>query len=80
MSVLDDYLIDPKVSLLTKTRIQAQVSCRCRERTIGEGVDGSLRRKSAAMHTAIAENTEKDVSVEIHRHNRQALEYRVLVY
>jgi hypothetical protein len=45
-----------------------------------EGVDGSLRRRSAAMHTAIAENTEKDVSVEIHRHNRQALEYRVLVY
>src|SRR4029077_10504338 len=25
MSVLDDYLVDPKVSLLDKTRIQAQV-------------------------------------------------------
>ena len=25
MSVLDDYLIDPKLSLLDKTRIQAQV-------------------------------------------------------
>jgi hypothetical protein len=25
MSVLDEYLIDPKVSLLNKTRIQAQV-------------------------------------------------------
>ena len=80
MSVLDDYLIDPKVSLLTKTCIQAPVSCRCCERTIGEGVDDSLRRKSTAMHTAIAENTEKDVSVGKHRHNRQALEYRVLVY
>jgi hypothetical protein len=25
MSVLDDYLVDPKLSLLDKTRIQAQV-------------------------------------------------------
>jgi hypothetical protein len=25
MSVLDDYLVDPKMSLLDKTRIQAQV-------------------------------------------------------
>ena len=25
MSVLDDYLVDPKLSLLEKTRIQAQV-------------------------------------------------------
>jgi hypothetical protein len=57
MSVLDEHLIDPKVSLLTKTRIQAQVSCRCCECTIGEGVDGSLRRKWAAMYTTMAENT-----------------------
>jgi hypothetical protein len=53
MSVLDDYLIDPKVSLLTKTRI-------------GTGLVPVLRAKN--------------ISVEIHRHNRQALEYRVLVY
>jgi hypothetical protein len=29
MSALDDYLVDPKLSLLDKTRIQAQVLVRC---------------------------------------------------
>jgi len=29
MSVLDDYLVDPRLSLLDKTRIQAQSWCQC---------------------------------------------------
>jgi hypothetical protein len=29
MNVLDDYMVDPHLSLLDKTRIQAQVLCPC---------------------------------------------------
>src|SRR5436309_6761614 len=85
MTVLDDYLIDPKLSLLNKTRIQAQVllpvlralraelgkekaTAIVREAlrgwsqqlfaAIGAGVEGSPRRKWAALHTAMAEITE----------------------
>ena len=36
MSVLDDYLVDPKLSLRDKTRIQAQVP--------GAGVTSAARR------------------------------------
>jgi hypothetical protein len=80
MGVFDDYLVDPKLSLLDKTRIQAQVlvpvlrALRAelgREKAdaiakealrgwskelfaaIGDRVDGSPRRKWAAMHSAI---------------------------
>jgi hypothetical protein len=80
MGVFDDYLVDPKLSLLDKTRIQAQVlvpvlralrSELGREKAdaivkealrgwskelftaIGDGVDGSPRRKWAAMHSAM---------------------------
>lgn len=104
MSVLDDYLIDPKVSLLDKTRIQAQVlvpvvralraelgkdaadalvkrALRDWSKqlfaTIGDRVEGSARRKWAAMHTAMAENTEHDVSVQMHRKDKEALEFDV---
>jgi len=90
MSVLDDYLVDPKLSLLDKTRIQAQVlvpvlqalrlemgktaadaivkrALRAWSKqlfaAIGEGINGSSRRKWAAMHTAMAESTEQDVTV-----------------
>jgi hypothetical protein len=75
MSVLDDYLVDPRLSLLDKTRIQAQVlvpvlralrSELGREKAnalvrqalrdwskqlfaaVGDGVDGSPRRKWGA--------------------------------
>jgi len=78
MGVLDDYLVDPKLSMLDKTRIQAQVLVQVlralrselgREKAdaivmqalrgwskqpfaaLGGGVDGSPRRKWAAMHT-----------------------------
>jgi predicted ArsR family transcriptional regulator len=104
MSVLDDYLVDPRLSLLEKTRIQAQVLVPLLRalRTelgkdkadtivkqalrdwskqlfalVGESVDGSPRRKWAAMHTAMADITEKDVTVEIRRHDKDALEFDI---
>ena len=44
---------------------------------VGSGVDGSPRRKWAAMHTAMAEITEQDVTVEMLRHDKKALEFDV---
>jgi predicted ArsR family transcriptional regulator len=104
MSILDDYLVDPRLSLLEKTRIQAQVlvpvlqavrSELGKEKAdaivkqalrgwskqlfaaVGDGVDGSPRRKWAAMHTAMAEITEQAVTVEMRRHDKEALEFDV---
>jgi hypothetical protein len=104
MTVLDDYLVDPKLSLLDKTRIQAQVLVPVLQalrselgkakadaivkRTlrgwsqqlfaaVGNGVDGGPRRKWAAMHTAMAEITEGDVTVEMLRHDKEALEFDI---
>lgn len=104
MSVLDDYMVDPALSLLDKTRIQAQVlvpvlkALRAelgKEKAdaivrqalrgwskqlfaaIGGGVEGSPRRKWAAMHTAMAEITEQDVTVAMRRHDKQALEFDI---
>jgi hypothetical protein len=104
MAVFDDYLVDPKLSLLDKTRIQAQVlvpvlrALRAelgREKAdaivrqalrdwsqrlfaaIGEGIDGSPRRKWAAMHTAMAEATEHDITSEMLRKDKEALEFDV---
>jgi hypothetical protein len=104
MGVFDDYLVDPKLSLLDKTRIQAQVlvpvlrALRAelgREKAdaiakealrgwskelfaaIGDRVDGSPRRKWAAMHSAMAEATEHDVTVEMRRHDKEALEFDI---
>ena len=104
MSVLDDYLVDPRLSLLDKTRIQAQVLVpvlRALRAELGKEkadaiikqalrdwskqlfaavadcVDGSPRRKWAAMHTALAEITERAVTVEMHRHDEEALEFDV---
>ena len=104
MSVLDDYMVDPRLSLLDKTRIQAQVlvpMLRALRAELGqekadaiarqalrdwskrlfaavsESVEGSSRRKWAAMHTALAEFTEKEVTVEMRRHDEEALEFDV---
>ena len=104
MSALDDYLVEPKLSLLDKTRIQAQVlvpvlralrSELGKEKAdaivkqalrgwskqlfaaIADGVDGSPRRKWAAMHTAMFESTKQDVTVEMLRHDKDALEFDV---
>jgi predicted ArsR family transcriptional regulator len=104
MSVFDDYLVDSRLSLLGKTRIQAQVlvpvlralrSELGKERAdaivkqalrdwskqlfaaVGDSIDGSPRRKWAAMHTALAEITEQEVTVEMRRHDKEALEFDV---
>jgi len=104
MSVLDDYLVDPRLSLLDKTRIQAQIlvpvlralrSELGKEKAdaivkqalrgwskqvfaaVGDSVDGSPRRKWAAMHTALAEVTEREVTVEMRRQDKEALEFDV---
>jgi len=104
MSVLDDYMVHPGLSLLDKTRIQAQVlvpllqalraelgrakadaivrqALRAWSRqlfvAVGERVDGSPRRKWAAMHAALANVTEREVTVEMRRHDEEALEFDV---
>ena len=104
MGVFDDYLVDPKLSLLDKTRIQAQVLVPVLRAlraelgkatadtivqgalrgwsqqlfaAIGQGVEGSPRRKWAAMHTAMDEATEGDVTVEMRRHDKEALEFDI---
>src|SRR3954453_5095336 len=104
MNVLNDYMVDPRLSLLDKTRIQAQVlvpllrALRAelgKERadaiakdalrdwskqlfaSVGERVDGGPRRKWAAMHTALADVTEREVTMEMIRHDDDALEFDV---
>ena len=80
MSALDEYLVDPKLSLLEKTRVQAQVLVPvlgALRSELGEEKAGSPRRKWAAMHTAMAEITEHDVTVEMRRHDKEALEFDI---
>ena len=104
MSVLDDYLVDPKLSFLHKTRIQAQVlvpviralraklgkaeaDALLREAlrnwskqlfaAIADGVDGNPRRKWAAINSEWTKITEQHVTVQMHRHDAEALEYDV---
>jgi len=104
MSVLDDYLVDPKLSLLDKVRIQAQVlvpvlrALRAelgKEKAdaivkqalrdwskelfaaVGDSVDGSPRRKWAALHTAMGEISEREVTVEMRRQDKEALEFDI---
>ena len=94
MSVLDDYLVDPRLSLLDKTRIQAQVLVPVlralrsevgKEKadaivkqalrdwskqlfaTIGDGIEGSPRRKWATMQSALNEVSAREVEFEILR-------------
>ncbi len=104
MSVLDDYMEDPRLSLLDKTKIQAQVLVPVLKAlraelgkqkadaivqqalrdwsqqlfaAVGESVEGSARRKWASMHSALAEITEREVTVEMQRHDGEALEFDV---
>ena len=101
MSAFDDYLVDPKLSLLDKTRIQAQVlvpvlralraelgkdkadgivkqALRDWSRqlfaAIGAGIEGSPRRKWAALQAAWAQISEPHVTSEIRRHDKEAFE------
>jgi L-2-amino-thiazoline-4-carboxylic acid hydrolase len=102
--VLDDYLVDPKVSLLDKTRIQAQVllpvlralraelgndkadaivrqALRDWSRqlfaAIGDDINGSPRRKWAAMQGALNDASAREVEFEILRHDKEALDIDV---
>jgi hypothetical protein len=104
MGVLDDFMVNPNISLLEKTRIQAQVlvpvmrAMRAeigREKAdalvrgalrewskqlfagIGDGIEGSPGRKFAKMNTALAEVTEREVTFDMHRRDRQALEFDI---
>jgi hypothetical protein len=104
MGVLDDYMVDPRISLLDKTRIQAQVlvpvmqALRAeigREKAdalvrgalrdwskqlfaaVGNDIEGSPRRKWATMQSALADFTEREVTFDIHRHDKEAYEFDV---
>jgi len=103
-SVIDGYLVDPKVSLLDKTRMQAQVlvpvlgalraelgkdkadaivkqALRDWSKqlfaAIGDGIEGSPRRKWAAIQSAFGEVSGREVEVEILRHDEEAMDLDV---
>jgi hypothetical protein len=103
-SVLDGYLVDPNVSLLDKTRIQAQVPVLRALRAelgkdkadaivkqalrdwskqlfaaIGDGIEGSPRRKWATVQSVWGEVSGREVEVEILRHDKEALQVRAAV-
>ena len=103
-SVIDGYLVDREVSLLDKTRIQAQVlvpvlrALRAelgKEKAdaivtqalrdwskqlfaaIGEGIEGSPRRKWAAIQSVWGEVSGREVEVEVLRQDKEALDIDV---
>ena len=102
--VLDGYMVDPKISLLDKTRIQAQVlvpvlrALRAelgKEKAdvlvtkalrdwskdlfaaVGTTIEGSPRRKWAAMQGAYNDVSAKEVTFDILRHDDEALDIDV---
>ena len=102
--VLDDYMVDPGISLLDKTRIQAQVlvpvlhalrtelgkdkadaivkqALRDWSRqlfaAIGEGIEGSPRRKWATLQSPWGEISGREVEFEIRRQDKEALDIDV---
>ena len=102
--VLDDYLVDPRISLLDKTRIQAQVlvpvlralrtelgkdkadaivkqALRDWSRqlfaAIGEGIEGSPRRKWATLQGALNDVSAREVEFEIRHQDKEALDIDV---
>jgi L-2-amino-thiazoline-4-carboxylic acid hydrolase len=102
--VLDGYLVDPKISLLDKTRIQAQVLVPVLRAmraelgkdkadaivkqalrdwskqlfaAIGASIEGSPRRKWAAVQSAWNEISAREVEFEILRHDNEALDIDV---
>jgi predicted hydrocarbon binding protein len=103
-SVLDGYLVDPGISLLDKTRIQAQVLVpvlralraelgkdkadaivkQCLRdwskqlfAAIGDGIEGSPRRKWATIQSVWGEVSGREVEVEILRHDEEAMDIDV---
>jgi hypothetical protein len=104
MTVLDDYMVEPKLSLLEKTRVQAQVLVPLlrelraelgREKAdaivrkalrdwskalfadAGNGIEGRPKRKWATLHAAMGSVTEQDVTVQMQRQDKQALEFDI---
>lgn len=103
-TVLDDYLVNPDVSLLDKVRMQAQVLVPVLRAlraelgkdkadalvqqalrdwskqlfaAIGEGIEGSPRRKWAAIQSVWGEVSGREVEVEIRRQDKEALDMDV---
>lgn len=101
MGMLDDYSVDPTLSLLDKTRVQAQVlvpvlralraelgkekadaivgqALRDWSRqlfaAIGDGIEGSPRRKWATLQAAWADISAPHVTAEIRRHDKDAFD------
>ena len=102
--VLDDYFVNPDVSLLDKVRMQAQVlvpvlrALRAelgKDKTdaimakalsdwsrqlftdIGSGIEGSPRRKWAAVQSVFGEVSGREVEVETLRHDKEAMDLDV---
>ena len=102
--VLDGYLVDPDLSLLDKTRIQAQVLVPVLRAlraelgkdkadalvtqalrdwskqlfaAIGDGIEGSPRRKWAAIQSVWGEVSGKEVEVEILHQDKETLDMDV---
>jgi len=100
-NVLDGYLVDPELSLLDKTRIQAQVLVPVLRAlraelgkdkadavvkqalrdwskqlfaAIGDGIEGSPRRKWATIQSVWSEVSGREVEFEILRQDKEALE------
>jgi hypothetical protein len=103
-SVLDDYLVDPKLSLLDKVRIQAQVLVPVLRAlraelgkdkadalvkqalrdwskqlftAIGDGIEGSPRRKWATIQSVWGEVSGREVEVETLRQDKETLDLDV---
>src|SRR6202043_810904 len=103
-NLLDGYLVDPNLSLLDKTRIQAQVLLPVLRAlraelgkdkadtivkqalrdwskqlfaAIGDGIEGSPRRKWAAIQSVWGEVSGREVEVEILRQDKEALDIDV---
>jgi predicted ArsR family transcriptional regulator len=102
--LLDDYLVDPEVSLLDKTRMQAQVLVpvlRALRARLGKdeadalvkqalrdwskrlfagiaaGIDGSPRRKWAAIQKVFGDVSGREVEFETRRHDAEAYDIDV---
>lgn len=102
--VLDDYLVDPRLSLLNKVRIQAQVLVpvlralraalgrREADALVGQAlrdwsnrlfaeiardIEGSPRRKWAALQSVYGEISGREVEYETFRHDEAALDIDV---
>src|SRR6266581_2582837 len=73
-SVFDGYLVDPKVSLLDKTRMQAQVLVpvlRALRTELGK------EKADAIVKQALGDATLKEIEFETRRHDKEVFEFDV---